>query len=452
MKRVAFASAFSLAAAVSSAQPPTYTVREIPSPTPYGLRAKALNDNGQVVGYFGVGPFIEGARTPAHAFLYSGGVVQDLFPNDSSTTFSEANAVNAQGQVVGDHRASPGGYAQAFLRENGQTKLLSPLEFTPPEAAAAAAFGINDSGQIVGAAMTPDFQVHAFLLTPPIAFATDLNPDRTLPYFWSQALALNAAGQIVGTFTKPGISGDGFDTQESFFWDGQGFRYPEDLPGGRGFTPAAINASGQVAGFTTSDGQLPRAVVYDGVGLTELANPGDATATRAFGINAAGVVVGSATLADGTSRAVVWHDGAAYDLNSLLASQPGLPLREASAVSDAGQIVAWGGGYGSPIRSFLLTPAVPSTPATSIEGLIEQVRGLLRTGELRRRQAYSLIRELQAALWFLQFANGERMAAVMLDLFVREVGLLVRRGVLSPAEGNPLLDTARGVIAQLRAP
>jgi len=44
------------------------------------------------------------------------------------------------------------------------------------------------------------------------------------------------------------------------------------------------------------------------------------------------------------------------------------------------------------------------------------------------------------------------MAAVMLDLFVREVELFVRTGVLSPEEGGPLLETARGVIAQLSAP
>ena len=44
------------------------------------------------------------------------------------------------------------------------------------------------------------------------------------------------------------------------------------------------------------------------------------------------------------------------------------------------------------------------------------------------------------------------MAAVMLDLFVRHIELYVRTGVLSPEEGSPLLETARGVIAQLRAP
>ena len=80
------------------------------------------------------------------------------------------------------------------------------------------------------------------------------------------------------------------------------------------------------------------------------------------------------------------------------------------------------------------------------------MQGLLGQGELRRGQAYSLIAELQLALWFLRFPNGERMAAVALDLFVREVDLLVRTGVLSPEEGGPLLETARGVIAQLRAP
>ena len=92
------------------------------------------------------------------------------------------------------------------------------------------------------------------------------------------------------------------------------------------------------------------------------------------------------------------------------------------------------------------------TPQEEIAGLIEDVRGLLEQGEIRRWQAFSLIGKLQLALWFLQFPNGEGMAAVMLDLFVLEVELHVRTGVLSAEEGDPLLETARGVIAQLRAP
>jgi ELWxxDGT repeat protein len=92
------------------------------------------------------------------------------------------------------------------------------------------------------------------------------------------------------------------------------------------------------------------------------------------------------------------------------------------------------------------------SPRDAIQSLIEEVQGLLASGDLRRGQAFSLIAKLRLALLFLQLPNGEGMAAVMLDLFVLEVELYVRTGVLSAEEGDPLLETARGVIAQLRAP
>jgi probable HAF family extracellular repeat protein len=373
MMRLALASALSLAAAVATAQPPTYTVTEIISPMPYGLHAKALNNNGQVVGSLAVGWFIPETGIPSHAFLFSAGVVQDLFPRDFST--SEANAINGNGQVVGNRRPDgPIGPSEAFLYEDNEVKALNPFgsSFLAGEA-----FGINVSGQIVGSAMKPTLEQHAFLLSPSTTGAADLNPDRTQPYFYSRALAVNDVGQVVGTFSKPGTPDNGQDTEDSFFWDPQGFRYPEDLPEGAGFTPSAINASGQVAGFAGADGQ-PRAVVYDGVGLTDLAGLPGATASRAYGINAGGVVVGTSALADGTSRAVVWRDGVAYDINSLLASEPGLPLQEASAVNDGGQILAWGttrvvsGNF--LIRSFLLTPEV-RTPQQGVAGLIQIVQG-----------------------------------------------------------------------------
>jgi uncharacterized repeat protein (TIGR03803 family) len=99
-----------------------------------------------------------------------------------------------------------------------------------------------------------------------------------------------------------------------------------------------------------------------------------------------------------------------------------------------------------------VTVEVGGGPEDSIRQLIEEVQDLLDRGELRRGQAWSLIGELRLALWLVQLPNGERMAAVMLDLFVLEVDFYVRTGALDPEEGGPLLETARGVIAQLRAP
>jgi probable HAF family extracellular repeat protein len=132
MIRVAVVSAVSLAAVVASAQPPKYTITEIPSPTAYGLAARSLNNAGQVVGYFAVGPFIDNTGTPAHAFLYSGGVVRDLFPGDSLTTFSVGNAVNDLGQVAGERRGSPDGYGQPFLYEKDAPVILNPFAVPNP--------------------------------------------------------------------------------------------------------------------------------------------------------------------------------------------------------------------------------------------------------------------------------------------------------------------------------
>jgi uncharacterized repeat protein (TIGR03803 family) len=89
---------------------------------------------------------------------------------------------------------------------------------------------------------------------------------------------------------------------------------------------------------------------------------------------------------------------------------------------------------------------------SSIGDLITRVRELVDDGSLRRGQAASLIAELQLALWFLQFPNGDAIAAVMLDLFVQEVELYMRTGVLSAAEGGPLVAGARDIIAELRRP
>src|SRR5262245_1506787 len=159
--------ALTLVAAVAAAEPPTYTATEIPSPTAFSLQARALNNEGQVVGAFAVGSFIPHTGTPAHAFLYSSGVVQDLFPTDPQRSFSEARSINDLGQVVGyrsEDLMEPG---QPFLYENGAAQTLNPFDVLPI-ALTGAASGINGAGQIAGIATTPFFTSHAFLLSPPL--------------------------------------------------------------------------------------------------------------------------------------------------------------------------------------------------------------------------------------------------------------------------------------------
>lgn len=86
----------------------------------------------------------------------------------------------------------------------------------------------------------------------------------------------------------------------------------------------------------------------------------------------------------------------------------------------------------------------------AIEDLIIDVRELIDAGEVRYGRGRSLIAELQVALWFLKFNNGERIAAVRIQLFIIKVERLVRTGDLDPALGNELLVKARTILKLLQ--
>jgi len=407
--------ALTLVAAVAAAQPPTYSVTEISSPTAYSLQARALNNGGQVVGAFAVGSFIPQTGTPAHAFLYSNGVVQDLFPTDSLTSFSEARSINDLGQVVGYRsEETPMGPGQPFLYENGVAQTLNPFGVIPL-ALAGAASGINNAGQIAGITTTPSFTSHAFLLSPPVTPATDLHPDPAGVYFSSGAVALNDDGLVVGILGKPGHLPD-LDTQDSFLWDGQSLSLLDGLlSGGGSFTPSAINAAGHVAGSSNGGASPEHAVVYANGAFTALADLAGATASRASGINADGVVTGTAVRPDG-SRAVGWWDGVPHDLNALLLEPADVVLEEASAVNDAGQVIAWGTDRTNPsnvrIRSFLLAPV---SAATVLGDLIDLVVAM----DLPHGTETSLLSKLEAAQAALA-AGDTATACASLQGFINE--------------------------------
>jgi len=122
----------------------------------------AINNAGQVVGY---------SNLTSRAFLYSNGVVTFL-PVPTLTTSSIARGINNSGTIVGEYSTGLWGRAIAFM--NGAMVDLNTL-ISPSQFVMISAYGINDSGQIVGYGVTsksdllagrPTIQ-HAFLLTPP---------------------------------------------------------------------------------------------------------------------------------------------------------------------------------------------------------------------------------------------------------------------------------------------
>lgn len=103
----------------------------------------------------------------AHAFLWKDGTMQDLGTLLKSDGFSWGFAINSSGTVVGlSQRDLDGTYVDyAFVNEAGKMKNLNLVIPEDSGWVLNVAYGINDSGQIVGEG-TIGGKTHAFLLTP----------------------------------------------------------------------------------------------------------------------------------------------------------------------------------------------------------------------------------------------------------------------------------------------
>lgn len=124
-------------------------------------RALAINDRGDVVGTSQIREENGNSVRVRHGFLYRDGVMIDLGTlGDRITNHSEAKAINNQGIVVG----WSGNRAVIFRK--GEAKDLNPLAAKPPGFLLLDAVDINDSGQIIGNALTPSGTTRAFRLDP----------------------------------------------------------------------------------------------------------------------------------------------------------------------------------------------------------------------------------------------------------------------------------------------
>ena len=125
--------------------------------------AHGLNNSGQVVGLGSA------SNIQSFAFLYSGGVMSNLGSlNGGSSADSEAFAINSSAQVVGLSTFAGGGgllNPHAALWQNGQITDLNKVIAKNSPWVLSKAFGINDTGSIVGQGSIGG-QRHAFLMVP----------------------------------------------------------------------------------------------------------------------------------------------------------------------------------------------------------------------------------------------------------------------------------------------
>ena len=224
--------------------------------------AGGINSIGQVVGVS------FGTVGPQTATQWGGGSVIDLgFPPGS--TSSAARTVNDVGQVVGD------GSGGAIEWTGGSAITLGGV----PGSVFTNGGGINDDGQVVGSS---DVGGTWYATEWSGGSVTNLGPGF--------AYAINDAGAVVGL--SAGYAAE---------WSGGSVINLGGLPESTGSEALAINASGQVAGFSIVNDVLYATEWSGGSvinlgGLPEsITNPGDllgTTNSEGYGINDAGQVVG----------------------------------------------------------------------------------------------------------------------------------------------------------------
>jgi probable HAF family extracellular repeat protein len=158
----------------------------------------SVNDSDQVVGYSNILPteYYDGYwYGPYHAFLYEDGQMKDLGTLGGGS--SEAYGINDSGRVIGGSNTSSG-ERHAFLYENGQMKDLGTLGGTTMSIANA----INDSGQVVG---TSGSRAFLYQNEEMIDLGNRLHPDNN-GNIWNlySVSGINNEGRIVGAGRSSG--------------------------------------------------------------------------------------------------------------------------------------------------------------------------------------------------------------------------------------------------------
>ena len=272
MKRLSLL-ALILAATAAYAQ---FTYTSLDFPGGDITTARGINNRGDIVGTYRIL-----ATPPRHALLIRRGQYLPLAPSTLlGTNYSEAFKINDRGDVVGQYNGDDG-FFHGFLLSKG---IVTTLDF--PAASDTYAFGINQSGVVVGYwdivdALGNVLAIHGFVWKN--GALTEVNFPGSAD---SVILGINAEGDYVGEWDTDINSPTG---HAFVFADGHFTSF--DFPDATLTQGDDINEDGQIVGAYIDANGGTHGFFKARNSYTSIDFPG-AAVTTAWGINNRGQIVG----------------------------------------------------------------------------------------------------------------------------------------------------------------
>ncbi len=277
--------------------------------------------------------------------------------------------VSNAGHVVGWHwdcdLFNTGDVAFVWTEAAGLVDIPFPVGTTSRRAE-----DVNSAGRIVGSANFPGdgLSVVGFVYDWPDGRLISLG---ALPGAnWSEALAVNEAGQVAG-YAYNNLTGDPPFTP--FLWQ-DGVMAPLELPIGPNGFATDIDDVGRIVGWMGYDfGTVPsgdsHGFVWQAGIVTDLGNVPEAFASQATAINGAGQVLLIGLVQDDETSDVLW-DSYLWDRGKWIniGHLPGFDKCAGLDLNDAGQVV----GYCT-----TATPPYPEEPFIWQDGVMLALEGLI---------------------------------------------------------------------------